>query len=183
MINPTKSMNSHDELLQAYTTMFLFLGSSVSLTPAEGGLQSLCEKGFLRNLPVTSNNQRFSDAARLLKSPCPYSGQCKKTISENYENLFNSGSHAQAPLMASTWKYSNAEDDSRLRNLQIIYKRYGFDIDEKCGLGYDHLSMELLFLNMLLEKYPQCPWGYVFSCAPYSELPEQKLKFLPLYYA
>ncbi len=153
MTSPTKSMNSHDELLQAYTTMFLFLGSSVALTPADGGLQSFCEKGYLRNLPVTSNNQRFSDAARLLKSPCPYSGQCEKKISENYENLFNSGSHTQAPLMSSTWKYSNAEDDSRLRNLQIIYKRYGFHIDEKCGMGYDHLSMELLFLNMLLEKY------------------------------
>ncbi|MHC4796863.1 MAG: ATP-binding protein [Planctomycetota bacterium] len=38
-------------------------------------------------------------------------------------------------------------------------------------------------MHMLLEKYPQCPWGYVFSCAGYSELPEQKLKFLPLYYA
>jgi len=38
-------------------------------------------------------------------------------------------------------------------------------------------------MHMLLEKYPKCPWGYVFSCAGYSELPEQKLKFLPLYYA
>ncbi|UCD30434.1 MAG: ATP-binding protein [Planctomycetota bacterium] len=38
-------------------------------------------------------------------------------------------------------------------------------------------------LHMLLQKYPQCEYGHVFSCAPYSELPEQKLKFLPLYYA
>jgi len=146
-------MNSHDELLQAYTTMFLFLGSSVSLTPAEGGLPSFCEKGFLRNLPVTSNNQRFSDAARLLKSPCSYSGQCKKTISENYDNLFSSCGHAQAPPMASTWKFSNTDDDSRLRHLQIIYERYGFQKDEKSVMEYDHLGMELLFLNMLLEKY------------------------------
>jgi len=38
-------------------------------------------------------------------------------------------------------------------------------------------------LHMLLETYPNCKCGYVFSCAPYSELPEQKLIFLPLYYA
>ena len=33
------------------------------------------------------------------------------------------------------------------------------------------------------EGYPSCATGYVFSCAPYSELPDQRLVFLPLYYA
>ena len=37
-------------------------------------------------------------------------------------------------------------------------------------------------LHLLLKSYPNCPFGLVFSSAPYSELPEQKLKFLPLYY-
>ncbi len=38
-------------------------------------------------------------------------------------------------------------------------------------------------LHLLLESYPNCPYGIVFSSAPYSELPEQKLKFIPLYYS
>ena len=38
-------------------------------------------------------------------------------------------------------------------------------------------------LHLLLKSYLNCPFGLVFSSAPYSELPEQKLKFLPLYYA
>lgn len=38
-------------------------------------------------------------------------------------------------------------------------------------------------LHLLLESYPNCPYGIVFSSAPYSELPEQKLKFFPLYYS
>lgn len=38
-------------------------------------------------------------------------------------------------------------------------------------------------LHMLLEAYPICPAGYVFSSSPYAELPEQKLFFVPLYYA
>jgi predicted AAA+ superfamily ATPase len=38
-------------------------------------------------------------------------------------------------------------------------------------------------LHLLLKSYSNCPFGLVFSSAPYSELPEQKLKFLPLYYA
>ena len=44
-------------------------------------------------------------------------------------------------------------------------------------------SGRLKSLHLLLQKYPNIPTGYVFSCAPYSELPEQKLIFLPLYYA
>jgi predicted AAA+ superfamily ATPase len=44
-------------------------------------------------------------------------------------------------------------------------------------------SGRLRSLHMLLEEYPDCPRGLVFSSAPYQELPEQKLTFLPLYYA
>ena len=38
-------------------------------------------------------------------------------------------------------------------------------------------------LHLLLKSYPNCPYGIVFSSAAYSELPEQKLKFFPLYYS
>src|SRR5512133_2972336 len=140
------STNTPEELLQAYTTMFLFLGSSVTLSPNEGGLPVFCQKGFLRNLPVTSNNLKFQEASRLLKSPCPHSGQCTKIINENYNSLFCSDGNAKAYPGASTWKYSNTEDESRTQALKTLYNRYGFYKDEKCEFGYDHLSMELLFV-------------------------------------
>lgn len=38
-------------------------------------------------------------------------------------------------------------------------------------------------LHLLLESYPNCPQGLVLSSAPSAELPEQKIMFLPLYYA
>ena len=38
-------------------------------------------------------------------------------------------------------------------------------------------------LHALLNSFPDCPYGIVLSSAPYAELPEQKLKFLPIYYA
>lgn len=44
-------------------------------------------------------------------------------------------------------------------------------------------SGKLKSLHMLLQKYPNCPTGYVFSSAHYAELSEQKLVFMPLYYA
>jgi predicted AAA+ superfamily ATPase len=42
---------------------------------------------------------------------------------------------------------------------------------------------KLKSLHLLLNTYPDSPQGYVFSCAPYAELPEQRLVFLPLYFA
>jgi len=45
------------------------------------------------------------------------------------------------------------------------------------------VSGKLKSLHQLLQKYPNCLAGYVFSSAHYAELPEQKLVFLPLYYA
>jgi predicted AAA+ superfamily ATPase len=36
-------------------------------------------------------------------------------------------------------------------------------------------------LLLMLESYPDCGGGLVFSTAPYSELPERKLTYLPLY--
>ncbi len=38
-------------------------------------------------------------------------------------------------------------------------------------------------LHLLLTEYPQCAPGLVLSEAPYAELPEQGLTFVPLYYA
>ncbi len=38
-------------------------------------------------------------------------------------------------------------------------------------------------LHLLLEHHPGCSHGLVFSCAPYAELLDQRLIFMPLYYA
>jgi predicted AAA+ superfamily ATPase len=38
-------------------------------------------------------------------------------------------------------------------------------------------------LHMLLKTYPDCQSGTVLSSAPYAELPDQRLVFVPLYYA
>jgi predicted AAA+ superfamily ATPase len=44
-------------------------------------------------------------------------------------------------------------------------------------------SGRLRSLHLLLDSYPNCRTGYVFSSAPFSELPDQKLTFIPLYHA
>lgn len=37
-------------------------------------------------------------------------------------------------------------------------------------------------MHMLLQTYQNCAGGMVFSAGPYSELPEQRLTFIPLYF-
>jgi len=38
-------------------------------------------------------------------------------------------------------------------------------------------------LHLILDSYSNCPEGIVLSARPYSRLPEQRLSFLPIYYA
>jgi predicted AAA+ superfamily ATPase len=42
---------------------------------------------------------------------------------------------------------------------------------------------KLRSMHLLLKTYDHLDTGYVLSTAPYGELPDQKLRFLPLYYA
>lgn len=44
-------------------------------------------------------------------------------------------------------------------------------------------SGSLKSLHLALKSFPDCPGGIVFSTREYGEIPEQKLTFLPLYYA
>jgi len=44
-------------------------------------------------------------------------------------------------------------------------------------------SGSLRSLHLALKSFPECEKGIVFSTREYSQLPEQKLLFLPLYYA
>jgi len=44
-------------------------------------------------------------------------------------------------------------------------------------------SGRLRSLHLLLTEHPQCAPGLVLSEAPYAELPQQGLTFVPLYYA
>ena len=74
---------------------------------------------------------------------------------------------------ARSAKSSTAEVDFLIVNHGAICP-----IEVKSGV-----SGRLRSLHMLLETYESCPRGYVFSTARYSELPEQKLVFLPLYHA
>ncbi len=68
---------------------------------------------------------------------------------------------------------SSAEVDYLAVNKGIIYP-----VEVKSGT-----SGRLKSLHMMLDKYQNCPEGVILYSGTYKELPEQKLRFLPLYYA
>ncbi len=153
MTGPINTMNTPDELLQAYTALFLFLGGSVSMTPGESDLPHLCDSGLLRNLPLESRNSKFMQASHLLKSPCPFKQQCHLTVDNNYGNLLSGKNSASAYPAASHWKNSGIAAEDHHRSLSLLYNRYGYSSDSDEGLEPDHLGIQLLFANLLIEKY------------------------------
>lgn len=153
MTGNINTVNTTDELLQAYTALFLFLGGSVSMTPGESGLPHLCDAGMLRNLPVESHNGRFGQASRLLKSPCPFKQECNPTVTANYGALLSSNSEAEAYPAASHWSDSGTTTEEHHRSLTQLYSRYGYNRDDDDVLEPDHLGIELLFTNLLIEKF------------------------------
>ena len=68
---------------------------------------------------------------------------------------------------------SNAEVDYLVVRNGAIYP-----VEVKSGA-----SGALRSLHLLLQTYPECPAGFVLSSRPYTQMPEQKLIFLPLYSA
>ena len=70
-------------------------------------------------------------------------------------------------------KNSNAE-------LDFIYQDNNKIIPIEVKSGH---SGSLKSLHLFMKTYPDIPKAYVFSGNPYKELPEQKITFLPLYYA
>jgi len=153
MTGLTNTTNTTDELLQAYTALFIFLGGSVSMTPEESELPHLCDAGLLRNLPVESRNSMYGEASLLLKSPCPFKLQCHPTVDNNYGSLLSDKSTAAAYPAASLWRSSGTTIGEHHRHLSRIYNRYGYSIAAKESLEPDHLGIQLLFTNLLIEKY------------------------------
>ena len=153
MTGNINSINTPEELLQAYTSLFLFLGGSVSITPGESDLSHLCDEGLLRNLPVSSTNARFARAVRLLKSPCPLKQQCHHAVDDNYHSLLAGNGTAGAYPAASHWKKSDRPAEEHYDELCSLYRRYGYSRGDESSLAPDHLGIQLLFINLMLEKY------------------------------
>lgn len=127
------------------------------MNPEESGLQYICDSGMLRNLPVVSHNATYERASLLLRSPCPLKQQCHHTVSDNYDSLLSGNRGAYAYPAASRWNGSGKVSETTAEEhhvmLRKFYSQYGYSSSRDCNLEPDHLGIELLFVNLLLEKY------------------------------
>lgn len=151
--NYTTRANGHDELLQAYTAQLIFLGGSLSMSPVESDLPHVCDSGLLRNLPVASRNETYEKASRLLRSPCPHKQSCNKTVSDNYQSLLPCSSTSSAYPAASHWIKESSDEKSWIAELLDKYRKYGFYQSPGGELEPDHIGIQLLYVNLLIEKY------------------------------
>ncbi|MBI2339243.1 MAG: ATP-binding protein [Deltaproteobacteria bacterium] len=89
------------------------------------------------------------------------------------------GQELRSVLGNELFYWSRAEKSSSAE-VDYLFTKKGkiYPVEVKSGPAGRLKSMHLL-----LEKYPNCPEGFVVSEAPPAELPEKRLRFIPLYYA
>ena len=148
------STDPKEQLLTAYSVMFYFAGSIITLEPDDEGLPGFCASGLLRNLPVTSCNPDFKAAYELFKAPCQEKGACKKNVTEHFRQMFAEKESASSWPAESVWRHVPGvipvENGS---TVDLFYDRYSFSPENDAALPPDHLGIELLFFNKLISGY------------------------------
>ena len=86
------------------------------------------------------------------------------------------------PPLGDTVHYWSRAGEAKGSNAEVDYlvalKGRIVPIEVKSGP-----AGKLRGMHILLRDYPHCAPGVVLSEAPFAELPEQQLVFVPLYYA
>lgn len=126
----------------------------------------LLDVGLMRYLNDLPANKEFvkNDLLSMYNGSLAEQFSGQEFISAGMENLFYWSREA---------KSSSAEVDYLIIKNNKIYP-----VEIKGGA-----SGKLRSMHLILDHYPHIEQGYVLSTAPFGKIPEQKLTFLPLYYA
>lgn len=153
-IEKISEQEKDEQLFNAYSVMFYFAGSIVTIEPDEDGLPGFCASGLLRNLPVNSLNPAFATASEFFKGPCSGTGSCCENVSVHYQKLFADRVSSSAWPAESSWPSSLDCILHKVHgSLDDFYSKYSFHPDNDKSLPEDHLGIELLFLNKLISNY------------------------------
>ncbi len=150
-------------IVQAASPAGLPLGASVSPRKFKAILVDIGLMQYLTNMPVELEFAR-ADLLSIYHGALAEQFVGQEFISAGYDALY---------YWAREAKSSVAEVDYLITHDGHIYP-----VEIKSGS-----TGRLRSMHLLLSNYPNCPRGFVLSTAPFSNLPEQKLTFLPLYYA
>lgn len=142
-------------LLKGYNMLLYFAGSMIMSEPTEECVVDFLTNGTLRNLPVTSSNPRFIEAAALLRDSCQDKENCIVLLKEDYTRLFSAAGLNLAPAHGSAYISDENYLGNHAENVTEFYKSYGWNSRLRNNTADDHLGIELLFLTRLIDKYSQ----------------------------
>jgi TorA maturation chaperone TorD len=150
-------MNSYKEernLLKAYNMMLYFAGTMLMYEPNHECIRDFWNEGILKTLPVSSSNPRFMKAASQLRYSISNEDSAFLMMKEDYIALFDGRSGSHAPPYESVYRSKDhLMFDLQTYEVRDFYRSYGWESKFKNKIPDDHLSIELLFLTILIEKY------------------------------
>lgn len=143
---------NQNNILKGYNMLLYFAGSMIMFEPNEECIIDFWTKGILRNLPVSSTNPNFIKAASQLRESCNDPNFSSIAMHEDYQRLFYGGNKALAPALESVYK-NHTPRDRKPESVSEFYKAYGWVSRFREKVADDHLGIEILFLNLMIEKY------------------------------
>lgn len=141
-----------NSILKAYNMLLLFAGSMVLYEPTKECVVDFWKNGLLKQLPVNSHNPRFINAASQLKESVDNISICVDDLQKDYKRLFPANHHSLVPVRESGYR-NNHPTGNRHENVTEFYDAYGWVSKLRSKENDDHLSIEILFLTRLVEKY------------------------------
>lgn len=149
--------------VRATSPVSLPLGASASDKKFKALMVDVGLLRSLNELPASAEYSR-NDLLSVYRGALAEQFAGQEFLSSGAENLYYWSRDA---------KSSSAEVDYLFARNNAI-----FPVEVKGGA-----SGKLRSMHLLIQQYPDIQQGYVLSSAPYGEIPQQKLTFLPLYYA
>ena len=145
--------SQHHNILKGYNMLLYFAGSMIMYEPSEECVTDFWTNGVLKNLPVSSSNPNFIKAASQLRESCIDKNICGKMLHEDYLRLFSINDLTLAPAYESLYNKNSQKGGNLTAGVSEFYNSYGWESKFKGKIKDDHLSVELLFLTLLIDKY------------------------------
>lgn len=144
-----------NNILKAYNFLLYFAGSMVMYEPDEECVADFWSNGILNNLPVTSRNPRFIEAASKLRCSCSDKDLCKEILTEDYKKLFSGPGLPLASPVRSNYAGYHAVSGNNHKSEKVsdFYDSYGWRYRSRYNIPDDNLGIELLFLTKLNDQY------------------------------
>jgi len=150
----TSTEGNQENLLKAYSMLLYFSGSLILYEPVEECITEFWRNGILKKLPVSSRNPRFIEAAAQLRESCDDPSTCLESLRGDYLRLFTGAGTMLAPPYESVFlSDERLMFDKQTQDVRKFYHTYGWKSRLEGKVPDDHLGIELLFLNLMVDKY------------------------------